>query len=434
MGIKWVLFEGLAGPCSALRARGHPTATTGRGLTCFPEPPAPALPRSPMPKYRLLTPGPTQVPEPSLLAMARQVPHHRTPEFRSLVAEVLDGLKYVFQTQHDVVLLAASGTGAMEAAVANLVPRGGKAIVLESGKFAQRWSDIARAFGIEVVPYRVAWGEAFEPQQVAQALAAHPDAAAVFATLQETSTGVGHDIQGLGRVVAQSKALFVVDGISGAGVMECHTDAWQIDVLVVGGQKALMTPPGLACLAVSPAAWLQIESIQRPVFYFDLLAYRQALQKSETPFTPAIPLILALAENLRHMREMGIESIWAEAELLARATRAGVEALGLGVFPRRPAAGLTAVCFPPGLDGAAFLARLQSRFGLKLAGGQGQLKGRVFRIAHLGLIDQLDILATLAAIELVLAEAGQDVKLGAGVAAASAVLRESVARPASNHP
>jgi len=375
-----------------------------------------------VPKYRLLTPGPTQVPERSLLAMAQQVPHHRTPEFRALMAEILEGLKYVFQTQNDVVLLSCSGTGAMEAAVANLVPRGGKAIVLESGKFAERWSDIARAFGVEVIPCRVPWGEPFNPAAVAELLRQHPDTAAVFATLLETSTGVGHDIQALGAVVGPSPALFVVDGISGAGVQECRTDAWGIDCLVVGGQKALMTPPGLAFLTVSPAAWKQIESISRPVFYFDLLAYRKGLAKSETPYTPAIPLVLALAENLRLMRQQGIETIWARADTLARATRAGVEALGLRVFPRRPATGMTAVCFPPGVDGTALLARLQQRFGLKLAGGQGQLKGQIFRIAHMGIIDELDILATLAALELVLVELGQTVKLGTGVAAASAVL------------
>lgn len=380
-----------------------------------------------MPKYRLLTPGPTQVPERSLLAMAQQVPHHRTPEFRALVAEVLDGLKYVFQTQNDVLLLASSGTGAMEAAMANLVPRGGKAIVLESGKFAQRWSEIARAFGIEVVPCCVPWGEPFQPQAVDQLLRRHPDTVAVFATLQETSTGVGHDIAALGEVVARSKALFVVDGISGAGVMECRTDRWHIDCLVVGGQKALMVPPGLAFLTVSPAAWKQVESISRPTFYFDLLAYRKGLARSETPYTPAIPLVLALAENLRQIRAEGIEAVWARAELLARATRAGVEALGLEVFPRRPAAGMTAVCFPPGVDGAVLLASLQRRFGLKLAGGQGQLKGKIFRIAHMGIIDQLDILATLAALELVLVEQGQPVKLGAGVGAASAVLAAAAA-------
>jgi serine---pyruvate transaminase len=375
-----------------------------------------------MAKQRLLTPGPTEVPEAALLSMARQVTHHRTVEFRGLLAEVVSNLKYVLATDHDVLVLTSSGTGAMEAAVVNLVPRGGKAIVLDSGKFAERWRKICEAFGIHVVRYEVAWGEPFESGEVANLLEQHPDAVAVFATLLETSTGVGHDIEAIGRVVGPSQALLVVDGISGVGVMECRTDAWGIDLLVVGSQKALMTPPGLAFVAVSPAAWRQIESISRPAFYFDLLAYRKAIKESDTPYTPAIPLVKALAESLRTIRVTGIESIWARAKVLALAMRAGIEALGLKLVAARPADGMTAVHFPEGLDGKRFLEGLQTRFGIKLAGGQGPLKGRIFRIAHMGLVDELDILSTLAAVELVLVEMGRDVKLGTGVAAASRVL------------
>jgi serine---pyruvate transaminase len=377
-----------------------------------------------MPKPRLLTPGPTEVPESALLGMARQVTHHRTPEFRALLAEVFSGLKNVFATENDVLALTSSGTGAMEAAVVNLVPQGGKAIVLESGKFAERWRKIAEAFGIQVVRYEVPWGETFEPEKVAQLLQKNPDAVAVFGTLLETSTGVGHDIEAIGRVVGPSQALFVVDGISGVGAMECRSDAWGIDVLVVGSQKALMTPPGLAFLTVSQAAWRQIESIRRPAFYFDLLAYRKALGDSDTPYTPAIPLVKALAESLRAIQAVGIERIWAKTRTLAQAMRAGIEVLGLRLTTARPADGMTAVYFPDGLDGRAFLERLEARFGIKLAGGQGPLKGRIFRIAHMGLVDELDILSTLAALEQVLVEFQQDVKLGEGVAAAGRVLIE----------
>ena len=375
-----------------------------------------------MPKQRLLTPGPTEVPEAARLSMAGQVTHHRTPEFRSLMAEVVAGLKHVLATENDVLVLTSSGTGAMEAAVVNVVPRGGKAIVLESGKFAERWRKICEAFGIEVIRHEVPWGEAFEAGDVARLLEAHPDAVAVFATLMETSTGVGHDIQSIGRAVGASKALFVVDGISGVGAMECRTDAWGVDVLVVGAQKALMTPPGLAFLAVSPAAWRQIESIDRAAFYFDLPAYRKAMREHDTPYTPAIPLVRALAESLRRIRVEGIERVWARTKVLAEATRAGIEALGLRLVAARPADGMTAVYFPDGLDGKTLLGRLQERFGVKLAGGQGRLQGRILRIAHLGMVDELDILSTLAALELVLAETGQNVKLGAGVAAAGRVL------------
>jgi len=376
-------------------------------------------------KHRLLTPGPTEVPQQARLALARQIVHHRTAEFRKLLAEVLEGLKYVFQTQNDVLLLTSSGTGAMEAAVVNLVPRGGKAIVLESGKFSERWRLICESFGIEVVRLEVPWGHAFEADDVARLLQEHPDAVAVYTTLSESSTGVGHDIGAIGRVVAPTPALLVVDAISGAGAMPCRTDAWGVDVLVVGSQKALMGPPGLAFLAVSPAAWKQIESIQRPAFYFDLLAYRKALQQPDTPYTPAIPLVVALAETLRAIRAEGIERVWARSGMLARATRAGIEALGMKLVASRPADSLTAAYFPEGVDGKALLRRLESRFGVKLAGGQGPLAGKIFRIAHFGAVDELDILSALAAVELVLAEMGQSVKLGAAVAAASRVIAEA---------
>lgn len=378
-----------------------------------------------MPQRRLMTPGPTQVPEPARLRLAQQITHHRTEEFRALLAEVLQGLQYVFQTRNDVVLLASSGTGAMEAAVVNVVPRGGKALVLESGKFSERWRKIAEAFGIEVVSHVVPWGVPFEAADVARLLDEHPDVMAVYATLSETSTGVGHDIAAIGRVVAPRKALFVVDGISSVGAMECRTDDWSIDVLVVGGQKALMAPPGIACLAISPAAWKQIEAIPRQAFYFDLVAYRRVLAGPDTPYTPAIPLVAALAENLRLFRAEGIEQFWARTKRLAAATRAGVEALGMPLVAQRPADSFTAANVPEGIDGKQLLTRLESRFGVKLAGGQGPLKGKIVRIAHMGIIDELDILGTIAGLELVLTELGRPVVLGSGVAAASQVFAQA---------
>jgi len=375
-----------------------------------------------MPRPRLMTPGPTQVPESALLALTRQVTHHRTGEFRSLLAEVLDNLKYVFCTSNDVLLLTSSGTGAMEAAVSNVVPRGEKAIVLQSGKFSERWGNICEAFGIEAVRYEVPWGEPFEADEVSRLLREHPDAVAVYSTLSETSTGVGHDIEAIGRVVGLSDALLVVDGTSGAGAMECRTDDWGIDILVAGSQKALRGPPGLAMLTVSHAAWQRIEAIDRQAFYFDLAAYRKALAGPDTPWTPAISLVGALAESLRTIRKNGIEDTWAQSSRLAQATRAGIEALGLKLVAGRPADALTAVYFPEGLDGKEFLRRLEERFGVKLAGGQGPLAGRIFRIAHFGILDELDVISALAAMEMVLAEMGQSVKLGKGVSAASRVM------------
>jgi serine---pyruvate transaminase len=384
-----------------------------------------------MPTPRLFSPGPTLVPESALVAMSRQVMHHRTPEFRGILANVLEGLKEVFATRNDVLLLTSSGTGAMEAAVVNLMRRGGKAIVLESGKFAERWRILCETFGAEVVRYEMPWGAAFEPSQVAELVREHPDATAVFSTLLETSTGVGHDIGGIARAVKEnSKALVVVDGISGVGAMECRTDAWGIDVLVVGSQKALMTPPGLAFLAVSDAAWRQIESNpHRPAFYFDLLAYRKAQKTSDTPYTPSIPLIIALDESLKLLRATGIETLWTQTRMLAAAFRAGVDALGLKLAAIRPGDGMTAAFLPEGIDGKAFLDRLKTRFGIKLAGGQGPWKGKIFRMAHFGLIDELDILSTLAALEVVLVEFGIEVERGFAVAVASRIfVRQKIER------
>lgn len=382
-------------------------------------------------KKRLMTPGPTQVPEEALLTLARQVGHHRTPEFRALFAEVLEGLKYVFQTKNDVIVLASSGTGAMEAAVTNLVPRGGKAIVIDAGNFAHRWRQICEAFGVNVVALDVPWGQAVNVDDVAALLEKHPDTVAVFGTLMESSTGVGHDVQALAQVVGPSKALLVIDGISGAGVMECRTDEWGIDVLVVGGQKALMLPPGLAFVSVSDAAWKQMELNKPQAFYFNLLQHRKKLQGGpDTPWTPAHTMIAALAENLKLIRGEGIESIWRRAKTLSKATRAGLQAIGIEIFAARPADGLTSALLPEGVDGSAFTKRLETRFGIKVAGGQGDLKGKIFRIAHMGIIDELDILSTLSAIELVLDELGRSVELGAGPGAAMQVLAEAQAAKA----
>jgi aspartate aminotransferase-like enzyme len=382
-----------------------------------------------MPQKRLLTPGPTQVPEPARLAMARQVIHHRTPQFRALLAEVLGDLKCVFATANDVLLLTASGTGAMEAAVVNLVPRGGLAIVLESGVFSRRWADICQRFGIRVVRHEVPWGQAVDADDVARLLSEHRDAVAVFGTLMESSTGVGHDVQAIGEAVARSGALWVVDAISGAGAMRCLTDEWHIDVLVVGSQKALMIPPGLAMLAVSDRAWKQIDGVEPQAFYFDLKLYRKSLlgkkpgQGPDTPWTPAHTLVAGLAESLKLIRAEGIEAVWARSARLSRAAIAGMEAMSLEIFAARPAEGMTAVRVPAGIDARKLLSRIEDRFGVKLAGGQGPLEGKIFRLAHFGVLDELDIISALAAIEMALDEMGHPVALGAAAAAASRVFQ-----------
>ena len=379
-----------------------------------------------MGNYRLMTPGPVAVPEDARLAMARAQRNHRTPEFRAELAMLHEGFQEIFRTRNTVCLLTCSGTGGMEAAVANIVACGSKVIVLESGKFAERWRKIAERFGADVVRYEVPWGRSFDPMELQRLLREHPDTVAVFATLSESSTGVGHDIAVFGGIVARTPALFVVDAISGAACMECETDAWGVDLLVVGSQKALMGPPGAAMVAVSDKAWRRIESLpDRPVFYFDLLAYRKAWEKSDTPYTPATAAFLALGESVRLIREEGVEKFRQRAQRLARATRAGVVKLGMTLVADVPADGLTAAYFPDGVDVTAFLKRLEFGYGVKLAGGQGPLTGRICRIAHMGAVDVVDILGTLAAMELVLREMGVHITPGSAVAAAQNVLLET---------
>src|SRR5437870_182805 len=298
-------------------------------------------------KYRLLAPGPTPVPEETLLELAKPVKYHRTPEARQILAEVLQDLQYVFCTRNPIMPATSSGTGGLEAAIANCLPAGSKAICLIAGRFGERWRNICKAFGVEVVTVTAPWGEAVTPEQLAAALKAHPDAIAVCSTLSETSTGVGHDIAAFGKLVAATPALLLVDAISGLGVMECRTDDWRVDINVTGSQKALMLPPGLAFLSVSDKAWKQIDKNAGPrAFYFDLRKYRAKLETGDTPFTMAHTLVRALAVSLKRIEQEGLENIWARQARNSAAARAGFQALGLELFAARPAPGLTVAKAP----------------------------------------------------------------------------------------
>lgn len=377
------------------------------------------LPEKAMPKFRLLTPGPTPVPEATLLDLARPVPYHRTPEAKQLLAEVLDGLRLVFQTKNDIVPLTASGTGAVEAAQVCAVPRGGKAICVFAGRFGERWHKLWQSFGVESVPVTAEWGQAVPTEKVLEALARHPDAQAVLAVHSETSTGVKQDIAAIGRAVAQTSAVFIVDGVSSVGAMECRTDDWRIDLLCTGSQKALMAPPGLAFVSVSRKAWERIDANPSLAsFYFDLRMYRAKLAENDTPFTPAHTLLRALKVSLDQIRAEGMEQVWQRHRRLAAAGRAGIEAMGLQPFAAVPAEGLTTAVVPPGIDGKRLLKELESQYGLKLAGGQDQLAGKIIRLAHMGYMDHFDLLAALAGLELVLKELGHRLELGASLAAA----------------
>jgi aspartate aminotransferase-like enzyme len=373
-------------------------------------------------KLRLLTPGPSPVPEETLLELARPVPYHRTPEMRRLLTEVTQDLQYVYQTKNPVLTLTSSGTGGMEAAVVNCVPPGGKVICLIAGRFGERWRNLTKVYGGEPVSVTAPQGQSVTPEQLALALAQHPDAVAVCSTLSETSTGVAHDIAAFGRLVEKTPAVLLVDAISSLGVMECRTDDWHIDVCVTGSQKALMLPPGLAFVSVSDKAWSAIDrNPGRRTFYFDLKKAKKDLDGGETPYTPAHTLLMGLRLSLKRIRAEGLENVWQRQARNAAAARAGFRAMGLQIFAQRPADGLTVAQVPDGIDGSALVSRLYSDYGLKLAGGQDNLKGKIIRLGHMGYIDQFDVLAALAGVELVLKEMGHPIEVGKGVAAAQQV-------------
>jgi aspartate aminotransferase-like enzyme len=381
-------------------------------------------------KQRLLTPGPTPVPEETLLELARPVFYHRSAEFRQLFAEVQRDLQYVFCTGNPLVTLAASGTGGMEAALVSSVPPGGKVICLIAGRWGERWRNLCKAFGFDAVTVSAPYGKAVTPDQLAQALKDHPDAAAVCATLCETATGVGNDIAGFGKLVTSTNALFLVDGISGLGAMECRTDGWHVDLCVTGSQKALMMPPGLAFVAVSDKAHKAMEANKSArVFYFDLKKYVAKLKEDDTPWTPANTLIRALRVSLKRMRDEGIDNVWARHNRMAEAARAGMQACNLELFAERPAPALSVASIPDGIDGNELLKRIEKRYGVKLANGQDTLKGKIVRMSHMGYFDQMDVLSALSALELGLLEMGHNVDPGAALAAAQRVYAKAVKVP-----
>ena len=378
-------------------------------------------------KPRLFTPGPTPVPEETLLELAKPVTYHRTAEQKLILAEVMEDLKYVFQTKNTVIVLTSSGTGGMEAAVSNTLAAGNKAILLTAGRWGERWRGILKAFGVDLVVVEAPYGKAVPPADLEAALGKHPDAVAVFSTLSETSTGVGHDVTAYGKIVAKTSALLVVDGISGLGAMECRTDEWNIDICITGSQKALMMPPGLAMVAVSEKAWKRIESgAGSKSFYFDLKRYKAKIAENDTPFTPANTLIKAQRISLKRIRAEGIENLWARHARMAAAARAAVKAMNLALFAERPNNALTVITVPPGIDGNAFLSKLEKQYGFKLANGQDDMKGKIWRLSHMGYCDPFDIIGALSAMELVLLEMGHKFEAGAGVAAAQKSLAEGV--------
>ena len=381
-------------------------------------------------KNRLFTPGPTPILPAAQTAMASFAMHHRTADFRALYSRVLADMKDFIGTQNDVLVLASSGTGVMEGSVSNLTSPGDKVLVLTAGKFGERWRDLGKAFGCAVDVLSVPYGQTFSLDEVRQKLA--PDIRAVYMQSTESSTGARHDVKGIAHLVRKSgdEILLVVDAITGLGTTHFDLDGWGIDVIIGGSQKALMIPPGLAYCAVSERAWKRMETAKSPRYYFDFRRERKAAAKGESAYTPATSLFAALGAALDFIRQMGAGDLVAgrkalidNAELAAEMTRAGARALGLKLFaPSAPAAALTAIQSPGGIDSGAIVKQFRDCFAAVVANGQGEMKGELFRIAHLGYYDYLDTVGILAALEQVLANVtGHPVEYGAAVREAQEV-------------
>jgi aspartate aminotransferase-like enzyme len=381
-------------------------------------------------KTRLYTPGPTPLLPAAQFAMAAADIHHRTAEFRALYTKVLAQLKEFVGTKNDVLLLACSGTGAMEASVSNLTSPGDRVLVLSAGKFGERWVSLAKAFGCQVDLVTAPYGETFDLEQVKAAL--KPDTKAVYVQSTETSTATRHDIQAIAATLkaANSEALLIVDGITGLGTTHFDVDAWGVDVLIGGSQKAVMIPPGLAYLSVSDRAWAAMETSKNPRYYFDLRKERKSAKLGESAYTPSVALIAGLGAALDYIAGQaggnlaeGRIALIENAQSCAAMTRAGLVALGFTLFaPTAPAAAATAVAVPEGLDSGTVVKELKTRFGAVIANGQGEMKGKIFRIAHLGFFDYMDTIALLGALELIARDTLKlPVQFGQGVAAAQEV-------------
>ncbi len=384
-------------------------------------------------KNRLFTPGPTPLLPAAQTAMASFTAHHRTADFRALFQRVLSDMKEFIGTKNDVLVLACSGTGVMEASVSNLTSPGDKVLVLTAGKFGERWTGLARAFGCSVDVLSVPYGETFSLDEIRAKLT--PGIRAVFVQATESSTGARHDLQGIAKIVraqggsSGNETLLVVDAITGLGTTHLDVDTWGVDVIIGGSQKALMMPPGLAYCAVSERAWKRMDSTTSPRYYFDLRKERKSAAKGETAYTPATSLFAALGAALEFVRGMGSgnlaqgrEELVNNAELCAEMTRAGAKALGLKLYASSPAAALTAICAPDGLDSGKIVKEFRESFDAVVANGQGEMKGKIFRIAHIGYYDYLDTVGILGALEHVLARVTENsVEYGAAVRAAQEV-------------
>jgi aspartate aminotransferase-like enzyme len=356
-----------------------------------------------------------------MLKMAEPIIHHRHPEFKEILSRVNENLKYLFQTKQPVLTLASSGTGGVESTFVSLFSPGDTVIAVNGGKFGERWVKMPRTFGLNAVEIKTEWGKAPTAEQIIAALRAHTNAKAVYLVHSETSTGTATDVKQLARVIRDhSDALVCIDGITAIGAHEFRFDEWGIDICVTGSQKGLMIPPGLSFVAVSSRAIAAMETSKLPKFYFDLRKALKAFEKNDTPWTPAISLIIGVDAALQMIRAEGIEKIWKRHERLAMALRAGIEAIGLRLFSDSPSFAVTPVWVPDGIEWKKFNSILKERYGITIAGGQEEFAGRIFRIAHLGYYDDLDMITILSALEMTLVSCGHQFDVGKGVAAAQA--------------
>ena len=375
-----------------------------------------------MKKY-LMTPGPCPVPPEVRLALARPVIHHRTEEYHAVHAAVVDGLRKILKTEkNDVFLFASTGTGAMESAVANTLSAGDKAIVVRGGKFSERWGELCRAYGAIFIPLDLEWGKSVDPGLIEKQLTENPDVRVVFTTLCETSTGAKTDIEAIGKIVAGTGAILVVDAVTGLGVSEMETDAWGLDVVVCGGQKAFMVPTGLAFVCVSEKAWERVDLAKSPRYYFDYRKAKKAADKNETPWSAPASLIIALKESIDRILGEGVENVIARHAALSGALRAGVAALGLEILAKYPSDGVTAIVPPDGVSADDLRETMRDKYGVTVAGGQERLKGKIIRVGTMGYCDASNVIAALSALEMSLRDLGHAIDPGTGVRAAEEVL------------
>ena len=379
-------------------------------------------------KKYLFTPGPAPVPPEVMLEMARPVIHHRTPDFSKALDQARERIKPLFGTKQEVILLASTGTGAMESAVTNLLAPGEHAVFVNGGKFGERWGKLLATFGMVPREVKVEWGRAVRPEQVEEALKANPQSRAILVQASETSTCAIHPVAALGEIAKRRDVTLIVDGITSIGVFEQKMDEWGIDALVTGSQKALMLPPGLGMIALSPRGWDRAKNIKTPRFYFDLNRELKA-QRDEhtTAYTAAVALVLGLNKSLELIHEEGLERVYARHALMAEATRDAAVALGLRLIaPDNPAPGVTGVLAPDGIDTGKVVKYMRDQLGVSVQGGQDQMKGKLVRIGHMGDLSPFDMLIAVSALEMALKYVGMELKMGAGVAAAQARIARGV--------